>query len=313
MEKYARVGREVRALMFDLTPLVEPVSIDEAFMDLSGTARLHGMWPAKTLAGFAARVERELGITVSIGLSCNKFLAKIASDLDKPRGFKVLGGGEAAGFLAPRPVTQIFGVGNAAQARLAREGLRTVGDLQRAGESALRQRYGAEGVRLFRLAHGRDDRPVHADRETKSVSAETTFDRDISEYRPLEQRLWRLCEKVSARLKDKELAGATVTLKLKTADFRLRTRAQTLSHPTQLAAILFATGRDLLAPRDRRHQIPADRHRRFVAHDRPMTPTAATSSIAAQRKPSTRSIACANDFGDEAVVVGRAFGAEDDD
>jgi len=237
----------VRELMFKLTPLVEPVSIDEAFMDLSGTARLHGMSPAKALAGFAGEVETSLGITVSIGLSCNKFLAKIASDLDKPRGFAVLGGTEAAAFLAPKPVTLIFGVGKMAQQRLARDGLRTIGDLQRAGESELRRRYGVEGARLARLARGLDDRPVKAEREAKSISAETTFDHDIADFRPLELRLWRLCEKVSARLKTNALAGSTVTLKLKTADFRIRTRAQSLSHPTQLASRIFAAGRDLLA------------------------------------------------------------------
>ena len=247
MDKYARVGREVRALMYDLTPLVEPVSIDEAFMDLSGTERLHGVTPAKTLAGFAARVEREIGITVSIGLSCNKFLAKVASDLDKPRGFQVLSGEEAVAFLAPRPVTQIFGVGKAAEARFAKDGIVTVGDLQRIGERELMRRYGAEGSRLFRLAHGRDDRPVRPDRETKSVSAETTFDSDISAFRSLELRLWRLSERVSGRLKDSELAGTTITLKLKTTDFRIRTRAQTLERPTQLAARIFAAGRELLA------------------------------------------------------------------
>jgi DNA polymerase-4 len=247
MAKYARVGREVRGLMRDLTPLVEPVSIDEAFMDLSGTERLHRMSPAKSLAAFGERVERELGITVSIGLSCNKFLAKIASDLDKPRGFTVLGGAEASAFLAPRPVTLIFGVGKVAERRLAREGLRTVGDLARLGETELMRRYGAEGSRLWRLAHGLDQRPVRAERDTKSISAETTFERDLASFRALELRLWALCERVSTRLKSQELAGRTVTLKLKTADFRLRTRAQFLPHPTQLAATIFATGRDLLA------------------------------------------------------------------
>jgi DNA polymerase-4 len=247
MEKYARVGREVRGLMVKLTPLVEPVSIDEAFMDLSGTARLHGMSPAKALAGFAAAVEKELGITVSIGLSSNKFLAKIASDLDKPRGFAVLAGDEAAQFLAPKPVALIFGVGKIAQQRLARDGLRTIGDLQRAGERELARRYGAEGARLARLARGLDDRPVKADREAKSISAETTFDQDVCDFRPLELRLWRLSEKVSDRLKANALAGSTVTLKLKTADFRIRTRAQSLAHPTQLASRIFAAGRALLA------------------------------------------------------------------
>jgi DNA polymerase IV len=247
MQKYAHVGRQVRGLMFKLTPLVEPVSIDEAFMDLSGTARLHGMPPAKSLAQFAVQVEKSLGITVSIGLSCNKFLAKIASDLDKPRGFAVLGGGEAAALLAAKPVTLIFGVGKIAQQRLARDGLHTIGDLQRAGEVELRRRYGAEGARLARLARGLDDRPVRAEREAKSISAETTFDRDLGDFRSLELQLWPLCEKVSARLKAHLLAGSTVTLKLKTTDFRIRTRAQSLAHPTQLAARIFGVGRELLA------------------------------------------------------------------
>jgi DNA polymerase-4 len=247
MDKYAGVGRDVRARMRDLTPLVEPVSIDEAFMDLTGTERLHGMSPAKSLASFAERVERELGITVSVGLACNKFLAKIASDLDKPRGFAVLGRGEAATFLATKPVSLIFGVGKVAQARLERDGLRMIGDLQRSDEIELMRRYGAEGSRLFRLAHGLDTRPVRSERETKSVSAETTFEEDIADFRPLELRLWRLSEKVSSRLKDDELAGSTVTLKLKTADFKIRTRAQSFDRPTQLAVKIFAAGRELLA------------------------------------------------------------------
>jgi DNA polymerase-4 len=246
MEKYASVARQVRSLMYNLTPLVEPVSIDEAFMDLSGTERLHGVPPAKTLASFAERVEQELGITVSIGLSGNKFLAKIASDLDKPRGFAVLAEDDAVAFLAPRPITQIFGVGKAAQARFAKDGIVTVGDLQRLSEQELMRRYGNEGIRLHHLAHGRDRRPVRAEREAKSISAETTFETDLSDFRPLELRLWRLTERVSARLKNNDLAGSTITLKLKTADFRTRTRAQTLDEPTQLSARIFAAGRELL-------------------------------------------------------------------
>jgi DNA polymerase-4 len=192
-------------------------------------------------------VEKNLGITVSIGLSCNKFLAKIASDLDKPRGFAVLGRREATAFLAPRPVTLIFGVGKMAQQRFARDGLRTIGDLQRTGERELTRRYGAEGTRLARLSRGLDDRPVKPDRAAKTISAETTFDRDIADFRPLELRLWQLCERVSARLKHNALAGSSLTLKLKTADFRIRTRARSLAHPTQLAARMFCIGRELLA------------------------------------------------------------------
>ena len=246
MEKYVRVGREVRRMMLELTPLVEPLSIDEAFMDLAGTARLHGLDPAKALARFATRVEAAIGITVSIGLSASKFLAKIASDLDKPRGFAVLGREEARSFLAAKPVSFIWGVGKTMQARLARDGFHRIADLAACEERDLMHLYGGEGLRLARLARGIDPRPVTPEREAKSVSAETTFDRDVAGFRTIERRLWILCEKVSARLKTGNLAGSTITLKLKTGDFRLRTRARTLSDPTQLAARIFAAGRDLL-------------------------------------------------------------------
>jgi len=246
MEKYAVVGREVRQMMLALTPLVEPLSIDEAFLDLSGTERLHGLSPAKVLARFAIEVENKLSITVSIGLSCNKFLAKIASDLDKPRGFAVLGATEAQQFLAPKPVSFIFGVGKVSAARLARDGFRRIADLQKMSEIEMLRRYGEEGRRLARLARGIDARQVSADRETKSVSSETTFDRDISDFRALERILWAQTEEVSARLKEKALAGATVTLKLKTADFKIRTRARSFGAPTQLAGKIFAAVRGLL-------------------------------------------------------------------
>jgi len=246
MEKYSRAGREVRQMMLALTPLVEPLSIDEAFLDLSGTERLHGMSPAKALARFAGEVEKKLRITVSIGLSCNKFLAKVASELDKPRGFAVLGASEAQAFLAPKPVSFIYGVGKANAARYARDGLHRIADLQKMSETDLARRYGEEGRRLSRLARGLDARTVSADRETKSVSSETTFERDLSGFKSLERILWSQTEEVSARLKAKELAGSTVTLKLKTADFRIRTRARSLDSPTQLAQRIFAAARGLL-------------------------------------------------------------------
>ncbi|MDI4666593.1 DNA polymerase IV [Xanthobacter autotrophicus] len=247
MEKYRTVGRQVRAMMQQLTPLVEPLSIDEAFLDLSGTQALHGASPARTLARFARAVEREVGITVSVGLAANKFLAKIASDLDKPRGFSVLGQQEAAAFLAPRPVTFIWGVGAAFGGRLAKDGFHTIADLQRADPADLARRYGTEGLRLSRLAFGIDRRRVEPEREAKSVSAETTFERDIGALRPLEQTLYALSEEVSERLKHAGIAGRSITLKLKTADFRLRTRSRTLEAPTCLAARINGAARDLLA------------------------------------------------------------------
>ncbi|HVV61904.1 MAG TPA: DNA polymerase IV, partial [Pseudolabrys sp.] len=247
MAKYVQVGREVRRAMFELTPRVEPLSIDEAFLDLSGTQRLHGMSAAKALARFAAKVERSFGITVSVGLSANKFLAKVASDLDKPRGFAVLSQEEAVSFLAPKPVGFIYGVGKVSAEKLTNDGFGKIADLQRADMADLMRRYGVEGQRLWQLARGIDTRIVDPERETKSVSAETTFERDIGEFRPLEQYLWDLTERVSARLKASGLAGSTVTLKLKSADFKIRTRARALGHPTQLANRIFAAGRDLLA------------------------------------------------------------------
>jgi DNA polymerase IV len=247
MAKYVRVGREVRRAMQALTPLVEPLSIDEAFLDLAGTQRVHGMIPAKVLARFAQQVEREIGITVSVGLSCNKFLAKIASDMDKPRGFAALDQAEARTMLADKPVGFIFGVGPATQERLLQRGFRVIADLQRADETELMKQFSTEGRRLWRLARGIDDRLVVADRGAKTISSETTFETDIRDFVSLEKTLWRLSEKVSSRLKSSELAGSTITLKLKTADFRQRTRSQSIHAPTQLAAKIFATSREMLA------------------------------------------------------------------
>lgn len=246
MEKYRIAGRQVRAMMQELTPLVEPLSIDEAFLDLSGTQALHGLTPSRTLARFAREVEQKVGITVSVGLAPNKFLAKTASDLDKPRGFSVLGAAEAPSFLAPHPITFIWGVGAAFGNRLARDGFHTIADLQQADASDLARRYGAEGLRLSRLAQGIDTRIVEPHREAKSVSAETTFETDIGTLRPLEQTLYGLAEEVSARLKHADLSGRTVTLKLKTADFRLRTRSRTLDSPTRLAARIYGSAHELL-------------------------------------------------------------------
>src|SRR6476469_4614580 len=204
------------------------------------------MIPAKVLARFAREVERNIGITVSVGLSCNKFLAKIASDMDKPRGFAVLDQEQARAMLADKPVGFIYGVGPATQERLIQRGFRTIADLQRADETELMKQFASEGRRLWRLARGIDDRSVVPDRGAKTISSETTFENDIRDFATLEKLLWKLSEKVSARLKTGELAGSTITLKLKTADFRQRTRSQSIAAPTQLAAKIFAISREML-------------------------------------------------------------------
>ncbi|MCX5568999.1 DNA polymerase IV [Kaistia nematophila] len=247
MEKYVAVGQQIRTLMQELTPLVEPISIDEAFLDLSGTERLHGAVPALTIARFARRVEQEIGITISVGLSFNKFLAKLASDLDKPRGFSVIGRAEAQTFLADKPVSMIWGVGKALEAKLAEQGIKTIGQLQRMEESDLARRYGVMGLRLARLARADDRRTVEPRHEAKSIGAETTFDHDRADLASLRPILRRLAEKVSARLKRAELAASNVTLKLKSADFKLRTRSRQLADPTRLADRIFRTAEQMLA------------------------------------------------------------------
>ncbi|WP_411035354.1 DNA polymerase IV [Shinella sp. BYT-45] len=246
MEKYVRVGRQVRAMMQELTPLVQPLSIDEAFLELKGTERLHHDPPARVLARFAQRVEKEIGITISIGLSYCKFLAKVASDLNKPRGFSVIGEAEALDFLREKPVRLIWGVGKAFAETLERDGIRTIGQLQTMEETDLMRRYGVMGRRLFTLSRGRDDREVHPNDPAKSVSAETTFFDDISSYDELATHLRRLSEKVAARLRKSGISGQTVVLKLKTADFKSRTRNRKLEDPTMLADRIFRTGIELL-------------------------------------------------------------------
>ncbi len=246
MAKYAEVGRAIRERMLELTPLVEPLSIDEAFLDLSGTETLHHGWPARSLARLVRDIERDLDLTASIGLSYNKFFAKIASDLDKPRGFAVLGFDAATSFLADQPVGIIWGVGKSLRAALAREGITLVRHLLPYSEAELVRHYGRIGQRLYHFARGQDDRGVNPRSPAKSISSETTFNRDISAAKPLLERLWPLCETVARRLKKAGLAGASVQVKMKTGDFRQISRSRRLGAPTQLAEELYRTARPLV-------------------------------------------------------------------
>jgi len=245
-QKYRTESRRIMAMMAELTPLVQPLSLDEAWMDLSGTERLHGHPPAETLARLQARIEAEIGITVSVGLAPNKFLAKIASDLDKPRGFSVIGAAEAQSFLAGKPVGILPGVGPAMIAALEAANYRTVGDIARADLKQLTQRLGSSGLRLHALAQGRDTRPVNPDQVRKSISAETTFEEDLSTFEDLEARLPHLADKVARQSRSGNLAGRVVTLKLRAADFRIITRRRALPLPTQTAKTILGVGRDLL-------------------------------------------------------------------
>ncbi|MGZ3274024.1 MAG: DNA polymerase IV [Caulobacteraceae bacterium] len=245
--KYRTESRRIMEKLNALTPLVQPLSLDEAWLDLSGCERLHGGPAAWVLARVQGEIEREVGITVSVGLAPNKFLAKIASDLDKPRGFSVIGAVEAKTFLAGKPVSILPGVGPAMVRSLEAHGLRTVGDLARTEPRALADRFGAYGLRLAQLAQGQDARVVDPDQDRKSVSAETTFDEDYADLQSLEDRLWPLCEKVARICRRDAIAGRVAVLKLRKTDFSIITRRRTLPAPTQTARALFQVGRELLA------------------------------------------------------------------
>ena len=245
-DRYAQVSRLIRDRMEALTPAIEPLSLDEAFIDLTGTERLHGAPPAEMLARLVQEIEAEIGVTASVGLSHNKFLAKIASDLDKPRGFSVIGRAETAAFLAPQPVSVIWGVGAAATASLEAAGIHRIADLLRWERRELEARFGQLGARLWSLARGEDARRVSPDAPIKSISNETTFPHDISDPDMLDGHLWRLAEKVTDRAKARDMAGRVVTLKLKRGDHRLLTRRHGLREPTGLADRVYRVARDLM-------------------------------------------------------------------
>ncbi|MGI9356385.1 MAG: DNA polymerase IV [Rhizobiaceae bacterium] len=310
MDHYVSVGKQVREMMQSLTPAVEPISIDEAFLDLGGTQRLHGAPAALTLARFARRVQEEVGITVSVGLAPNKFLAKVASDLEKPRGFSVIGAAEAYDFLATKPVSLIWGVGKAMQARLATDNIKLISDLQSADEAELIRSYGSIGLRLARLSKGEDHREVKSRRPIKSVSSETTFNTDIGAFDELVPILRRQCERVATRLKAKQQAGQTVVLKLKSKDFKSRTRNTTLPDPTQLADRIFQVGRTMLEK-----ETDGTKYRLLgigvsdIRSDETADPGDLVDEEAGRRAAAERAMDSVRDkFGGEAVELGLTFG-----
>ncbi len=311
MARYVEVGRDIRQRMFALTPLVEPLSIDEAFLDLTGTERLHGGPPALSLLRFAKSVEDEVGVTVSVGLSHNKSMAKMASDMDKPRGFAVIGRAETLSLLAPMSVRALFGVGAAMARSLEKEGYATLADLQEAEPERLWRSFGEHGGRLYDLARGVDPRPVRPDRERKSVSSERTFNDDIATRDELRVIARSACERVAKQLKAKDFSGRTVTLKIKTAQFKTLTRSHSLPRPTQSADRIFRTVEPMLDG-----VIDGTRYRLLgvgvsdlgdghEADDRDLA-----DADAARRTQAEKAMDKLRErFGDEAVNVGLVLGA----
>ena len=309
-EKYTRASRDVRALMNELTPLVLPLSIDEAVMDLAGTEALHGAPPAVVLARFARRVEREVGITVSIGLAANRLMGKIAAGRNKPRGFAVIGAVEAQSLLAIEPVRLLPGVGPALARKLETMGITRLGHLQVLSNREAMRRFGEDGPALVRRARGEDARAVHPDHEMKSISAETTFGDDLTTIPDLERHLWRLSEKLARRLKGQDLAAAGVVLKLKTASFAIRTRAARLPAPTVLPDRLFGAARTLLA-----RDATGTAFRLIGIGANPLAPRdqADRGDLADTETPRMAAAQAAIDtlrerFGENSVIKGRALG-----
>ena len=307
--KYAREGARIRAMMEVLTPLVQPLSIDEAVLDLRGTEALHNAPPAVVLARFALAVEREVGVTVSVGLAANRLMAKLAAERDKPRGFAVIGAGEAAAWLAPQSVAVLPGVGPAMAKRLAAAGFVRLGQLAALDARAALARFGADGPALVARARGEDNRAVNPARETKSISAETTFDTDIALLAALEAPLWQLCEKLARRLKDKGFAAGGLVLKLKTADFALRTRSQRLPEPSLLPEVIFAAARPLL-----QREADGTAFRLIGIGAQPLAP-ADQADLADPEAPRRAARWKAMEalrarFGEDAVMAGRGFKAK---
>ncbi|WP_054006594.1 DNA polymerase IV [Cypionkella psychrotolerans] len=310
MSVYVDASRAIRAMMEALTPAIEPLSLDEAFLDLTGTERLHRAPPAVVLARLIKRMEDELGLSGSIGLSHNKFLAKIASDLDKPRGFSIIGRAETEAFLRPKPVRIIWGVGTAAQASLEKAGIRTINDLLRWDRTDLVARFGSMGDRLWHLARGMDTRRVNRNEKLKSISKETTFFEDTSDPDLLDGHLWRLAEQVADRAKAKALSGKTVTLKLKRSDFQLISRRHSLTDPTQLSDRIYRAARALFDQTDRKGP-----YRLIGVGISDLAPEAQADLSADLLDPSAGKRAAAERatdairarFGREAIIKGRAL------
>lgn len=309
MEKYRLAGKAIRTLMMETTPQVEPISIDEAFLDLSGTEKLHQSSPAQTLIKLVKRIETEIGISASIGLSYNKFLAKVASDLDKPRGFSIIGKHEAVAFLSDKPVGLLWGVGKVLQKNLAKDGIDTVGQLRHFEESELIKRYGIIGQRLYHFSRGNDNRAIDPRSDSKSISAETTFKSDISNQEELFDFLWKLSEKVSGRLKEADLAGGGLTLKLKQANFKQLTRSRVLASPTQMAEEIFRCAKELLRPeiQGRKFRLIGIGATRLCSPDQADQPDLLDPDKQSRADIERAMDAVRKRFGGEAIVKGRSL------
>ena len=248
MSRYVAVSRDIHTILESLTPLVEPISIDEAFLDVTGSRALFGT-AVDIGRALKHRIRKEVGLVASVGVAPNKFLAKLASDLEKPDGFVVITQEDAAARLAPLPVSRLWGVGKKTEAVLVAAGIHTIGDLARSSHATLERLVGSYAAHMRELARGLDDRDVIPDAEAKSIGAENTFARDLAGAAELRAELVLLSERVATRARDEGMVGHTVNLKARYADFTTVTRALTLPEPTCESVVIRDTARELLETR----------------------------------------------------------------
>ena len=252
LDYYAQVSHQIRDVFHRFTPLVEPLSLDEAFLDVTGSEGLFG--PAETIGHQIKNgIRKEVDLIASVGVAPNKFLAKIASDLNKPAGFVVVDPTAVQEFLDPLPVERLWGVGRQASKVFQGLGVRTIGQLRLMSPNLLKSHFGSQGEHLWELAHGIDGRPVVPDREAKSISHETTFAKDVGDPETLRAWLLELTEQVARRLRRHDLRGRTVEIKVRFADFRTITRSRKLPEPTSSTNELWEAANELLNTR-----VPGD-------------------------------------------------------
>jgi len=244
MQHYAAISGQIRSIFFSFTPLVEPLSLDEAFLDVRGCEGLFG--PAPEIARqIKERIRAEIGLIASVGVAPNKYLAKLASDVGKPDGFVVLPPNKVNEFLAPLPVSRIWGVGAKGEKRLHDMGIRTIGQIAAMPEKVLSDRFGEMGRHIWRLANGQDGRTVVPDREAKSVSTETTFAQDIGDCGVLRVWLLDLVDQLASRLRHEGIWARTIDVKIRSSDFRTVTRSTTLAEPTNVTNIIWKAAADV--------------------------------------------------------------------
>jgi len=244
MQHYAEIGRQIRELFLSFTPLVEPLSLDEAFLDVHGCEGLFG--PAPAIARqIKQRVKAEMGLIASVGVAPNKYLAKLASDIGKPDGFVVVTPEQVTAFLAPLPVSRIWGVGAKSEKRLHDMGIRTVGQIAALPEKVLSDRLGELGRHIWRLARGQDERTVVPDPQAKSISTETTFAHDIGDRTILRVWLLDLVDHLAGRLRHEGVWARTIDLKMRSSDFRTVTRSTTLAAATNLTNVIWKAAAEL--------------------------------------------------------------------